>query len=252
MQQSLYSQYRYFLKDSIRKTIDFSKTSQSLGIPPPPIEKPYKSHQDLVPLTPSSEFQDLYNINLQYAIKNRQSHRNYTTKPISPMDLSFLLWATQGVRKQIDNGHALRTVPSAGARHALETYLAVINIESLSKGFYRYLPIGHRLVTESVDNNVGNKIAQACFSQNWIANAAVFFMWAAIPNRMEWRYGLAAHRVILIDAGHVCQNLYLGCEAIGVGCCAVGAYDQDLIDNLLRLDGNGEFIIYAAAVGNLA
>ena len=44
---------------------------------------------------------------------------------------------------------------------------------------------------------------------------------------MEWRYSLAAHRVILIDAGHVCQNLYLACEAIRAGTCAVAAYDQE-------------------------
>jgi SagB-type dehydrogenase family enzyme len=251
MKQSSYDQYRYFLKDSIRKTIDFSKTDQSLGLPPPPIEKSYKSDQDLIPLTPSGSFQDLYKIDLQYAIKNRRSSRNYTTKKLSLTDLSFLLWATQGIKKRIDNGHALRTVPSAGARHALETYLAVLKVENLAKGFYRYLPVEHKLVVESLDAIADRKIAEACFSQNWIGGAAVFFIWAAIPNRMEWRYGLAAHRVILIDAGHVCQNLYLACEAVRAGACAVAAYDQDLIDNLLGLDGNNEFVVYAAAVGNL-
>jgi len=250
MQAYSYHPYRSFLKDSIRKTIDFSKTGQSLGLPPPPIEKPYESNQDLIPLTPSGSFHDLYKIDLHYAIENRRSYRNYTTKPISLTDLSFLLWATQGIRKRIDNGQALRTVPSAGARHALETYLAVLNVDSLVKGFYRYLPIEHKLVVESQDSVAGQKITQACFYQHWIADAAVFFMWAAIPDRMEWRYGLAAHRVILIDAGHVCQNLYLASEAIGAGTCAVAAYDQDIIDNLLGLDGNNEFVIYAAAVGN--
>jgi len=44
---------------------------------------------------------------------------------------------------------------------------------------------------------------------------------------MEWRYGLSAHRVILIDAGHLCQNLYLLCEAVDAGTCAIGAYDQE-------------------------
>lgn len=251
MQQSSYNQYRYFLKDSIRKTVDFSKTDQSLGIPPPPIEKPYKSNQDLIPLTPSGDFQDLYRIELQHAIGNRQSHRDFTTKAISLTDLSFLLWATQGIRERIDDGHALRTVPSAGARHALETYLAILNIENLAKGFYRYLPIEHQLVVENQDSDADQKIVKACFYQNWIADAAVFLIWAAIPSRMEWRYGLAAHRVILIDAGHVCQNLYLASEAIGAGTCAVAAYDQDLIDQFLGLDGNNEFAIYTAAVGKL-
>jgi SagB-type dehydrogenase family enzyme len=170
---------------------------------------------------------------------------------MSLTELSYLLWATQGITKRIDSGHALRTVPSAGARHPLETYLAVLNIETLGAGFYRYLPIEHKLVLESLDNMTGEKIAQACFRQEWIANAVVVFIWTAIPYRMEWRYGLAAHKVILIDAGHVCQNLYLACEAIGSGTCAVAAYDQDLMDHILDLDGDNEFAIYAAAVGKL-
>jgi len=71
----------------------------------------------------------------------------------------------------------------------------------------------------------------------------------APPHRMEWRYGLAAHKVIAIDAGHVCQNLYLACEAIGAATCAIAAYDQGEIDKLLRIDGQDEFTIYLASVG---
>jgi SagB-type dehydrogenase family enzyme len=69
---------------------------------------------------------------------------------------------------------------------------------------------------------------------------------------MEWRYGPAAHRVLPLDAGHVCQNLYLAAEAIGAGACAVGAYDQEALDLLLRLDGEEEFVIYLASVGKKA
>ncbi len=77
------------------------------------------------------------------------------------------------------------------------------------------------------------------------------FIWTAIPYRMEWRYGLAAHKVIAIDAGHVCQNLYLACEAIVAGTCAVAAYDQDAVDHLIGVDGEEEFAIYLAPVGKV-
>lgn len=66
---------------------------------------------------------------------------------------------------------------------------------------------------------------------------------------MEWRYGLAAHKVIAIDAGHVCRNLYLACEAINAGTCAIADYDQEELDELLGLDGEDEFAIYIASVG---
>ena len=77
------------------------------------------------------------------------------------------------------------------------------------------------------------------------------FLWTAIPYRMEWRYDIAAHKVIAIDAGHVCQNLYIACEAIGAGTCAVAAYHQELMDSLLGVDGTEEFTLYLAAVGKV-
>lgn len=63
------------------------------------------------------------------------------------------------------------------------------------------------------------------------------------------RNGLASHKVIALDAGHVCQNLYLACEAVGAGACAIAAYDQDAMDELLGVDGRDEFTVYLAPVG---
>ena len=60
---------------------------------------------------------------------------------------------------------------------------------------------------------------------------------------------MESHKLILIDAGHVMQNLYLSCEAIGCGTCAIASYDQKSADRLLKLDGENEFVIYAAPVG---
>ena len=78
---------------------------------------------------------------------------------------------------------------------------------------------------------------------------AVFFIWTAVPYRTEWRYSYLAGKLIAQDSGHVCQNLYLACEAIGVGTCAVGAYDQDEIDAFIEVDGEAEFTVYMAPVG---
>lgn len=79
--------------------------------------------------------------------------------------------------------------------------------------------------------------------------AAAFFMWTSLPYRMEWRYSIASAKIIAIDAGHVCQNLYLACEAIGCGTCGIGAYWQDLMDRFLGVDGEDEFAVYMAPVG---
>ena len=241
--------FRHFLKDTVRKTIDFSQTEQHRGIPPPPVEKPFAPDARRIDLVSDPQWPHIGPVDIASAIRRRRSHRSYSDQALSLEELSFLLWATQGLRERLGSGTALRTVPSAGGRHALETYLCVLRVEGLEPGFYRYLPIEHQLVAEFSDPRADEKLAEAAFGQSFVGRAAVTFIWSAIPYRMEWRYGLAAHKVIAIDAGHVCQNLYLACEAIGAGTCAIAAYDQEAMDRLLRLDGKEEFVIYLAPVG---
>ena len=249
MDKDLIKTYRLFLKDSIRQIIDFSQTDQNRGIAPPPVEKSFSEEAKRIDLPSFDQLMDIGKLDLKTAIKNRESRRAYSRQQISLKELSFLLWATQGIRQRLDFGHALRTVPSAGCRHALETYLCVLNIRDLSPGIYRYLPLEHQLLFEFAEENLNKKISQAVLGQRYPADAAVTFVWTTIPYRMEWRYSLAAHKVIALDAGHVCQNLYLACEAIGAGTCAMAAYDQEAMDKLLRIDGQDEFTIYLASVG---
>ena len=83
-------------------------------------------------------------------------------------------------------------------------------------------------------------------------NMAALFVWAVIPERTEWRYSFVSHKMIAQEAGHICQNLYLACESIGAGTCAVGAYDQADMDGLLSVDGDDELAVYVAPVGKVA
>lgn len=244
-------QYRYFLKDSVRLTIDFRQTDQSRGVPPPPIEKPFPPDSERIDLVAKDKWRNIAGVDLTSAIQNRKSHRLFRAEPLTLEELSFLLWATQGIRGKISAGTAYRTVPSAGCRHALETYLCVLNVAGLEVGIYRYLPIEHQLLFEFSEEQLAGKIVAATLGQSFIGRAPVTFIWTAIPYRMEWRYDIAAHKVIAVDAGHVCQNLYLACEAIGAGTCAVAAYHQELMDQLLRVDGEDEFTIYLAPVGKV-
>jgi SagB-type dehydrogenase family enzyme len=85
--------------------------------------------------------------------------------------------------------------------------------------------------------------------QTFVGEAPVVFLWSCFPYRGEWRYHVAAHKIMLLDAGHLCQNLYLACEAMGCGTCAVAAYDQRLADRLVGVDGADEFVVYLAPVG---
>ena len=243
---------RYFLKDHVRKETDFSGTDQNRGLPPPPMQKPCPPEVRRVTLPDGAEaVARLGGMPLGEAILRRESVRSYSDRALTLEELSAMLWATQGLRGRPMGGSALRTVPSAGARHAFETYLAVSRVEGLEPGLYRYLPFDGELALLSADPDIGRRSARACLGQRFVAGAAAVFFWTTLPARMEWRYGEASYKVIALDCGHVCQNLYLICGALEAGTCAVAAYDQDLCDDLLGVDGEDEFTIYVAPVGKL-
>jgi SagB-type dehydrogenase family enzyme len=241
---------RSFLTDRIRLEVDWRATPQSRGTTPPPVQKPAQEGAAVIPL-PQREAWRTQTCDLVEAIARRQSHRSFRHGGLALEELAFLLWATQGVRLRLHEAAVLRTVPSAGCRHPFETYLAVLNVEGLPTGIYRYLPIDHALVLERNAPDLASTLITAAHGQHFVGEAAVTFIWTALPARTEWRYGEASYKVIALDAGHVCQNLYLACEAVGAGTCAIAAYNQDLMDNLLVVDGDEEFVIYLAPVGKV-
>lgn len=235
---------RKFLKSGRGSDWDTVQRDQDRGIPTPPFQRPYPADALLLDLV-APEDQVVGGISLVDAISHRRSHRRFTEEPLTLEELSFLLWVTQGVKRARGDGSAtLRTVPSAGSRHPLETYLLIHRVQGVEPGLYRYLALEHKL----------------CFLRphleplpdKWfLRNCAVVFVWAAVPYRTEWRHSSFSHKMIAMDAGHVCQNLYLGCEAISAGTCAVGVYWQDEMDALLGLDGIDEFTLYVAPVGKI-
>jgi SagB-type dehydrogenase family enzyme len=243
--------YRRVLKSDRWKKWSQLETDQKKKIPPPPFQKPYPQDATLIDLVAPQDL-TVGTMPLIEAIRRRKSRRKFTAEPLTLEELSFLLWATQGVRQVTGDGVATRrTVPSAGSRHPFETYLFVRRVDGLDPGLYRYLPLDHKLCFLYADAGLAKKVNDACRDQRFVGNSAVAFFWTAIPYRTEWRYSIISHKVIALDAGHVCQNLYLASEAIGGGTCAIGAYDQDKMDALLGVDGVEEFTVYVAPVGKI-
>ncbi len=243
--------HRRFLKAYWWNTRDRLETDQSKQMPPPAPQKPYPAGASLIDLVPSKDLR-VGEMPVIEAIRLRKSHRKFTEEPLTLEELSFLLWATQGVRETAGGGATiLRTVPSAGARHPFETYLLVNRVNGLEPGLYRYLSLEHKLCFLYADPELEDKVGRACRGQTFVGRGAVVFIWTVIPYRAEWRYSVVAPKMIALDAGHLCQNLYIAATAIGAGTCAIGAYDQQAMDALLGVDGKEEFVIYAAPVGKI-
>lgn len=226
-------------------------SDETKGIDGPPLQKEYPKDCEAMEL-PKPDRSVIKKADIFDCIGDRHSRRKYTDEPISLEELSYLLWATQGIKKVLWDGRiSIRTVPSGGARHPFETYLAINNVTGLKKGMYRYQPVDHKLVKIFTVPSMSKKLAKAALGQGFVGNCAATFIWSAVPYKTEWRYSLEAKKIILQDSGHLCQNLYLACESIGCGTCAIGAYNQKLFDKLCQLDGKDEFVVYVAPVGRV-
>ena len=241
---------REFLKSGNWAAWRREPTDQQRGVSCPPMQKEVPSESKLLPLVPPEQF-TVGGMPTIDALRQRRSWRRYSPTPLSVEELSFLVWATQGIESLRGNGTiSLRPVPSAGARHPFEGYLLVNRVTDIDPGLYRYLPLSHQLCLEAQGPDLV-EAAQAASNDQYVRGSAVTFIWTALPYRSEWRYADHAHRVIAIDVGHLCQNLYLAATAIGVGVCAIAAYNQAAFDALLGVDGQDEFTIYLATVGKL-
>ncbi len=226
-----------------------SVSDQMKGIPKPEV---FKARQGEVIKLPNPQTIRVEHNDFRAILEDRKSIREYSEIPISKDELSYLLWLTQGVKELKEtekNSVTFRTVPSAGARHPFETYLYINRVEGVKPGFYFYNAGKHNLVLLDSEPETLENLWLACNRQNMVKGAAVNFIWSAIPNRTVWRYSARSWRYLYLDAGHVCQNLYLAGESINCGVCGIGAFIDEFINEYLGFDGENEFVIYLASLG---
>ena len=226
-------------------------SDQMLKKPQPPLVKASMGGE-IVSLPRDFETLPLNNHILK-VLAQRKSSRVFTRDPVTLPELSFLLWAQQGIRGLRGKTYAtLRTVACGGARHEFECYIAVLNVEGLKTGLYHFLPMTHEMEFLSAPSKLKQTMGTVLAEQTWCGKAGAVFFYSVVPYRAEWRYSASAHRVALIDAGHITQNLYVACSALDIGTCAIAALDTDACDALFGLDGQEEFIFYAAACGHIS
>lgn len=181
------------------------------------------------------------------ALGRRRSRRAFTGEAISPETLALLLWACQGITAR-QGPYLLRTAPSAGALYPFETYVSLQRVGGIEPCLAHFDPAGFALEVLA-EGDHGRTLALAALAQGFLARASAVFVWTAVYPRAAWKYGDRALRYLGLDLGHVCQNLLLAAEALGLGACPVAAFFDREMNELLGVDGEEEFAYYLAAVG---
>ena len=226
---------------------EWSKPGRSFPIPLPNWgERPprYKAYPDAeqIPLPDPGGFQGL---RVEGTLQMRRSVRDYADRSLSLVELSRLLWAAQGITEE---RLEFRAAPSAGALYPIETYPVVHDVADLASGIYHYAVREHGL--ERLERgDFRGAVTQAGLYQAFLGEANVCFVLSAVFQRTRWRYRERAYRYVLLEAGHIAQNLYLEATSMGLGACAVGAFLDGRLNDLLGLEGVEEAALYVISVG---
>jgi SagB-type dehydrogenase family enzyme len=213
------------------------------GVTPVAIERPGRAVA--LPAPTEDDGKGLWRV-----IKQRRSIRRFDrARPLSLAELSQLLWATQGLTAD-PRDDRFRASPSAGALHPLDTYLVIHRVEGFPAGVGLYDVATHE-VRVLAEGDFSADIAAAALDQSMVADAAVVFVWVGVPDRSKPKYRDRAHRYIYMDAGHIGAQLHLAAVALGLGCCAIGAFLDDEVNAIVGVDGEAETAIYLSVVGHV-
>jgi len=194
-----------------------------------------QDHIDLPMKVKLSELKVSSKSRIEELIEKRRSIRKYTDRELSESVISRILWAAQGISSE----DGLRTSPSAGALYPLEIHLVAGEGSGLEPGTYRYVPEEHIIVQE-IAGDMREKLSKAALSQPMVKNAFVSIVISAVYPRITSKYGKRGIRYAHMEAGHAAQNVYLLGVELGVGTCAVGAFEDEEVRKVLKLPANEE------------
>jgi len=173
-------------------------------------------------------------VSLEEAIARRRSVRDFTSEAISQLQLSQILWAAQGIS---NTWGRYRTVPSAGATYPLEIFVVCgrNGVEGISDGIYHYNIDSHSL-SRHYEGDVRPELAKAALDQEFIYQAPVDIIICALYERTAMSYGDRGKRYVHMEVGHAGQNIYLQATALGLATVAIGAFYDEQVREVLRLD----------------
>ncbi len=177
-------------------------------------------------------------VSVEETLDKRRSVREFTPRNLTWEQISQLLWAAQGIT---ETRYRLRTTPSAGATYPLEIYLV------MKEDVYHYIPQKHE-VERTVDHDVRGQLCRAALGQEWIEEAPVNIIIAAVYQRTEGRYGERGSRYVYMEVGHAAQNIHLQAVALGLSSVPVGAFYDEQVQRVLSLPKNHQ-PLYIISVG---
>lgn len=246
----LLSKDTYLLKDQ-----DFErlKEKKAKKLNPPDLHKLY-SETDTIKLPQPMYKKDISFIN---TLLDRQTVRSFKEKhQISIDELSTILyyvWGVTSCKLDVGIGKALfKTSPSGGARHPIEVYPCIFNVEGIESGIYHYSTLKHELKLLK-KGDFRELAVEMAAGQDYVGDPSVTFFYTACIERSLWKYeSPRTYRVIMMDLGHLSQTFYLVASWLGLGAFFTGHLKDELVEKELNLDKNKEIVLGVSGLGGIS
>lgn len=194
--------------------------------------------------------------NLTHVLTQRKTCRSFTGAAISLNDVSSLLYLSFGYLRERDSSadgiaeglDARRSSPSGGGLNACECFLLAQNIEGLDPGVYAYHPAEHFLTPVSPSPQC--PLGQLLGGQHFINNLPLGLFITARFDKLWWKYQHSrAYRMAFIEAGHLSQTFQLVATALGLNTWLTGAFADDQVESLLKIEGSAEQPLFFVGCG---
>ena len=219
------------------------------------------SNENTTPLTKTEDVPLTYllpspqtdgQVSVEKTMAERRSQRSFQDKELSAEQLSQILWAAYGITEPRTDRAFLRggfrTAPSAGALYPFEIYAVVGKVKGIEQGVYRYTAQEHK-IERTIDQDIRTELRAAALGQAMVEEAPLVIVYSAIFSRMTGKYGeRGRERYVCIDLGHSAQNIYLQAGALRLGTCAIGAFVDGRVAQVLQLSEEEE-PLYLMPVG---
>lgn len=157
--------------------------------------------------------------------------------------LSVILALSYGITGRViagkKNEYYFRGAPSAGGLYPVEIYLAAGNVGGLPAGLYHYDVAGLGLCSLRAGNIM--PFADQCIGiEPGTAIPDLAFFLTGITFRSAWKYKARAFRYLLLDTGHVLENLLMTLKAEGLAATVHYDIDREASNQLLGCDPKRE------------
>jgi SagB-type dehydrogenase family enzyme len=190
---------------------------------------------------------------LEEAMTGRRSVHRFSSAPVGLATLAKILYMGGGIVCSVEGDDgvewSLRAAPSGGGLYPCGLYCAASRVEGLTPGLYFYDPLRHALeLVAGLDP--APALAAATNLREEVCGASACVLISAAFARSKFKYGERAYRFVLLEAGHIAQNLLLAAQAEGLGSLPVGGFMDDPVNDLLQLDGVEEAVLYLVLIGH--